>query len=410
MKRKLFNLITVLVLLSVAIFSFTACAHTHDYSAEWKSNETHHWHECKGDDCSDKSDYAEHAYDTEVGYSVSDGKAYTEKQCVCGKTQKTELTNYIIATPSTAQDVFDGKNGSLDNATVIFAQGEYNDTLYFGRPTIYEGSNTVYVGKQGETEITDLEEIKAMTWGSRYYSRSIKNVTIISVDGVILPAIETFSGHVYGDGVYDYVTEKEYNGSAYYMTHDIKNITFKGLTFSGRVNFETSDLATAIDGIKFEDCLFTLSGTDSAVGAAIRLYSENDQAAQIKNVTVDGCTINNVYQGVYVHHVQNVTVRNSTFDTTGHNAIAVQNHGETAFDHGTVLISDNVFKNVGDRIIRFNKFGGTSITITGNVATNSGDGDNEVIKATSLADGVIYTINGNDWGDGVVVNEQLKDA
>ena len=56
-------------------------------------------------------------------------------------------------------------------------------------------------------------------------------------------------------------------------------------------------------------------------------------------------------------------------------------------------------------------FGGKSITITGNTATNCGDEDGEVIKATSLATGITYTVNNNSWGEGkVVANPELVDA
>lgn len=102
---------------------------------------------------------------------------------------------------------------------------------------------------------------------------------------------------------------------------------------------------------------------------------------------------------------------NSTFDTTAHNAIAIQS-GDNAANHGDVVITNNTFTNIGDRIIRFNNVAeGTNITITDNTATNSGDETGEVIKATSVAEGVTTTIYSNNWGPGTKVgNDEFRDT
>ena len=69
------------------------------------------------------------------------------------------------------------------------------------------------------------------------------------------------------------------------------------------------------------------------------------------------------------------------------------------------------FKNIGDRIIRFNNVGAdTQITIAHNAAVDSGDSDGQVIKATSLAEGITYDIHNNSWGEGkTVANAELED-
>ena len=44
------------------------------------------------------------------------------------------------------------------------------------------------------------------------------------------------------------------------------------------------------------------------------------------------------------------------------------------------------------------------------MAVDSGDGDGQVMKATSLADGITYDISNNDWGDGkTIANPELTD-
>ena len=393
MKKSILSVVFA-VLLSVCTFMFVGCGETH--TCEYKNH---------------------------AGYVVVDGVAKEVKECSCGKTQQTTLENSYVATPENAQNVLDGSLGSLDGKTVVFASGEYNDILYFGRPNILAGSNTVFKGLQGELVIEGLDAIKDMAWGSRYYTRAISNVTFVAEEGVTLSGISATSGHVVGP-CHDYVIDKEItSGSAYYLSHDFENVTFKGIKFGGNVDFATSQgktmvgetvfqQATSMDGLNFVDCSFTTGGKESTNGAALRVYSESaDDNEVIKNLTVDNCKFNNCYQGIYSHQVQNITVKNCSFDTTGHNAIAIQQHGETAFDHGNVVITDNVFANVGDRIIRMNMFGGKSITITGNTATNCGDEDGEVIKATSLATGITYTVKNNSWGEGkVVANLELVDA
>ena len=76
------------------------------------------------------------------------------------------------------------------------------------------------------------------------------------------------------------------------------------------------------------------------------------------------------------------------------------------------MITNNTFTNIGDRIIRFNNIAeGTNITITDNTATNSGDDTGEVIKATSIAEGVTTAIYSNNWGPGTTVgNDEFQDT
>ena len=74
------------------------------------------------------------------------------------------------------------------------------------------------------------------------------------------------------------------------------------------------------------------------------------------------------------------------------------------------MIENNTFDKIGDRVIRFGDIGAdTQITITGNIATNSGDSEGEVMKASTLASGITYDIHDNDWGGGTVANNELED-
>ena len=319
------------------------------------------------------------------------------------------------------QDYLDGKFGSIDGMTLVLAEGNYG-TLELGRATKYPGSHTeTYLLKSGDVlDAKTIDEIKETIaanpgggYGTPCYIRSMSSVTFKAAVGaqVSVAGVYAFSGHRYQNG-YDYVLDRDVvNGTnTYYVANRLTNITFDGITFTANSDIETSQKQAIINGFTFKNCTFNIGHTeDNSDYIALRYYNENNNG-NVRNLVVDNCQFNNCRQGVYTSHVYGVSVTNSTFNTTGHNAIAIQDFSGVG-NHGKVVITDNVFDNIGDRIIRFNNVGAdTQITIKGNTATNSGDTAGEVIKATSLASGIKYDISGNNWGAGTsVVNEQLRD-
>ena len=313
------------------------------------------------------------------------------------------------------QDYLDGKYGSINGMTLVLAAGNY-DKLELGRATKYSGSNTdYYIGGVADENQKTYEEFVAIKtsgqWSaSAYYVRNMSNVTLKAAQGatVTVAGLTGGSGHVYGE-CYDYVLDKAYtSGSAYYLTQNWSNISIEGITFTAPVDISSSLGTTVIDGVAFKNCAFNINNTASG-NQALRYYNENNDG-RVKNLTVDGCSFKNCFQGVYTQKINGVTVINSSFDTTAHNAIAVQS-GSEPVNHKAVVITGNTFANIGDRIIRFGDVGAdTQITIKNNTATNSGDSGGQVIKAQSLAAGVTYDISGNNWGEGkTVANTELRD-
>ena len=319
------------------------------------------------------------------------------------------------------QDYLDGKYGSIDGMTLVLAAGDYG-TLELGRATKYPGSHTeTYLLKSGDVlDAKTIDEIKGTIaanpgggYGTPCYIRSMSNVTFKAAVGaqVSVAGVYAFSGHRYQAG-YDYVLDRDVvNGTnTYYVANRLTNITFDGITFTAKSNIETSQEQAIINGFTFKDCTFNIGHTENNSDyIALRYYNENNNG-NVRNLVVDNCKFNNCRQGVYTSHVYGVSVTNSTFNTTGHNAIAIQDFSGVG-NHGKVVITDNVFNNIGNRIIRFNNVGAdTQITIKGNTATNSGNTAGEVIKATSLADGIKYDISGNNWGVGkTVANTEFAD-
>lgn len=325
----------------------------------------------------------------------------------------------VNVTAAQAQYVLDGAYGPIDGKTINFTES-INDTLILGRASKYDGSKTVYRHGSHAGEALSYADFIAYKnqsgWTqSCYYERTVENVTFTANEGVTVKNFEADGGaHIYAGTapVYDYVRDTGSwvtEGSCYFKRAILKNITFKGLTFKAKTDINTSESTTVYDGFTFKDCTFDL-GTTADGNQAIRYYNENNNG-NVKNLVVEGCTFKTCSQGVYTAHVKNVTVTGSTFDTTGHNAIAIQDH-KGPCDHGKVVITGNTFKDIGDRIIRFNNVGlGTTVTIKDNTADgNSGKldeatGKREIVKATTLPVNAADSIkaSGNNWGANTVV-------
>ena len=314
-------------------------------------------------------------------------------------------------TPANAQDVLDGKYGSIDGTTIVLGKGDYG-RLELGRATAYAGSNTQYmVGGFDESaanyqKFNTAEDLKTYEednhWSPNcHYIRSMSNVTIKAAAGAEVKVAGLFasSGHIYQNST-DYVLDKAVQGGmhTYYLAQKMSNITIEGITFTAKTDINTSIPETIINGFTFKKCTFNIGNTDdNSDYIALRYYNENNNG-NLTDLTVENCKFNSCRQGVYTSHIKNVTVKGCTFDTTGHNAIAIQDFKGTC-DHGNVVITGNTFKNVGDRIIRFNNVGeGTTITISNNTSVNSGDSDGEIIKATTLPEGMVVTMTNDNWG------------
>ena len=318
-------------------------------------------------------------------------------------------------TPANIQAYLDGEYADLENATLLLTAGDYG-TLYLGRPTKHAGSNTVYICNTHGYETDSAEEFATHLGDGTYhttplYETTVRNLTLKAEDGVTVDGVLVTSGHTVGPAT-DYVLDKTITaGSLYYSTLRINGLTFDGITFDGRVNIETSDAKTVYDGVSFVDCTFDIGDTVSSNKQGIRYYNEANNG-NVKNLTVDNCTFKNCYQGVYTANTNGITVVNSEFDTTGHNAIAIQSTVHGAVDLESVVIENNVFKNINDRIIRFGEIGADSdISVQYNYARNSGDEDKEVIKAVSIDSGAEFDVKFNDWGAGTVIaNSEFSDT
>lgn len=314
----------------------------------------------------------------------------------------------VNVTPENAQYTLDGAYGTIDGKTVHFTAGNY-DALELGRTTKYAGSGTKYY-KGGNTNNEEIGIDNVAGTGTRTYVRTMSNVTFTADSGAALGGFYGGTGHHYGDS-YDYVrdTPTVNTNTSYYVWWTMENITFDGLTIEGKFDFACSGTQTDVDGITFQDCKFTGTGTASTVGAAIRM--QTDLADCYRNITVDGCEFTNYFQGLFTQGLENVTVRDCNFTTMGHNAIALQN-GASNTVRGTVEISGNTFTEGKDRAIRFGNIGeNAEITVSRNTAVDFADADGEVMKAGTVDSSASITIEeNNDWNGGHVHDALLPVA
>ena len=68
----------------------TGCGHDHSSKEEWKSDETHHWHECTGEDCKENLEKEEH--EATGTWLSTDTHHY--KDCECGYDMNMEEHNF----------------------------------------------------------------------------------------------------------------------------------------------------------------------------------------------------------------------------------------------------------------------------------------------------------------------------
>lgn len=340
--------------------------------------------------------------------------------------------NVMTVNTENAQYALDGAYGSIDGMTIKFSAGTYPQ-LIFGRPNKYPGSHTIYRhGNFGNAPMSyeDFVAYKSQSGWTEgcMYERIISNVTFTAENGAVLTGMSYNAGaHIYGSAespVYDYVLDKGTPtvGSCYYHKLVASNIVYEGITFQkvaayGPLDISSSSPDSVIDGVKVLNCHFIGTSKEGNDNQAIRFYTENQSGAAgtegkvVRNLVVKNTTINNFHQGIYTNGAYGVTVEECTISDTGHNAIALQSKS-AAVNLGQVKILSNSFTNIGDRIIRIgNVAAGSSFTITGNVAGDSGDAHGEVLKAGTLAaEGITYDIHNNNWGVGkTVYNPEFRD-
>ena len=314
------------------------------------------------------------------------------------------------------QDYLDGKYGSINGMTLVLAEGDY-DKIEFGRATAYEGSNTKYYLNDSETTVDAIKQAIAAHpqggAGTPVYVRSMSNVTLKAADGatVTINGLVAFGGQVNSTKWYsrDFVADRvaENNNTSYYINQKWNNITFEGLIFTDAVNIEAFQNATDINGIKFDNCSFTVND-DAAETRCLRLATGGD--CKSTGLAVTNCKFYDGFEGVLTIATTDVTVSGCTFTGLSKNAIdlLVGTNG-----YGKVTVTNNTIQDMGNGkgvILRLGVVDAkAALTIKDNTASGALNfKGNLAIKVDSLANGITYDISNNKWGSLGVSHTELN--
>lgn len=130
--------------------------HQHAFATEWSKDETHHWHACTGEDCTDVSDKAEHNFDageiTTTATKDENGvKTFTCQDCGQSKTEE-----YALDTEVTQAEWTAAFNALLNNNVTLTGQLKQNEV------------NPVEIKIDGDTSYLRMDFESGRSWEEYY--------------------------------------------------------------------------------------------------------------------------------------------------------------------------------------------------------------------------------------------------
>ena len=402
----------------------------------------------------------EHQWSDEpMCYELKGNTVYAVYKCLeCNETKETIAYNnaaipdegevgdlgddaVVVVTPETAQAVLDNIG---DNSFVIFSPGVYEEELKI--ITSITQSEVMIQGDFSGTEeerympASEFLEYETTSpddlWkrGLKVY-RELSDVTLYALDGAVFPG--GFS--ITLDSTYDYIREKdsyklndknEKVGDGTYLPYIlVNNLTIENWTFDKSnivVSFqrphetESTRFELGLFGLNVKNCRFegdsAITQNANDVDSQAITTADNISADTFSNLSVEGCTFNEYYQGIYTGTMNNAEVKDSVFTDIIHNAIAFQGSAGTnaagkfvdTRNTGTFTIQGNTFQNVSDRAIGRGGFIDADILIAENTFIDSGDTNGELIKfgnnESQTLTNVVITLQDNTNNGSVMEN------
>ncbi len=355
-----------------------------------------------------------HKFDQEPIYTVEGEIAYITYACSNGCEERSErkaVSNAVIATPTTVQDVLDG---DINNKIVVLNEGVYEYLEL--RPSL-ANVQKISVDKNGGSEFgepiyiraggnfRDIAEIVENQKTYNYlYETTFENITIVGVDGTVLRnRFDAVSGVVDYTNLRaeDPIRNLEYNETGWKHTVKltIKNLKLLNLKFNGigatiNIAYSENDYSY-YDRISIENCRFTTLYQERLVGSpAIRV----DNA---KNVDIVENIVVGHYYGIYTTNVFNLDCEKNTIKQTNSNAIVLQSGFSEEYLMGKINIVSNHIEdvygqnNAGDRAILIKNGNHCTILIKDNTFVNATNSLSQVIKVFSLTNSLFSVINNN---------------
>lgn len=178
MKKKILSLVLAFVVVLPCMFVLTACdllGHKCDMKTEWSTSETHHWHECKSEECDLVGSHGEHDWNdgvvTTEATATEDGvKTFTCEVCGRTKTEVIESTSTARTTVTESEwnTIFDTL---FDNDVTIVSTDPNGDvsTYKYSLPIIY--TDTFYYDADTDEKLGTVEFYYVKD-GSNYYEYS----------------------------------------------------------------------------------------------------------------------------------------------------------------------------------------------------------------------------------------------
>ena len=270
----------------------------------------------------------------------------------------------LVTSPAEAQDALDN---AVDGTTIQLAAG-----VNYG---------TLYIRQNASSRVVDITDAGGDAPGNEKY-RSINDLTIIG-NGATIDKIAFQVGWIANSGA-SYV--------------DIKNLTVKGVTFSGTttpIHLDGSlGSSLGIDGLNIVDCkMKDADGKDRLVFQQITGYKdlydkttgEFVMTKGVKNLTITGCEVVGAYMVTETRAMENITITNNTFknikardmlitsDTTNYPGVTYT---------GAITIMNNTSVQGEERFVRMSGSGNATVVIADNTIIDYKGKDGDYIKAT----------------------------
>ena len=356
-----------------------------------------------------------HKFDKEPIYSVDGDIAYVSYACSNGCDERSEnkaLSNAVVATPSTIQDVLDT---NINGKFVVLSEGVYEH--FELRPSL-ANVQTIRVDTSGGTNFgepiylrsgsnfREISEVVQDVENYNYlYEARFENITIVGVEGAVLRSrVDVVSGEV---NYMSLLAEDPIRGIQYTQGEwkhttrlTVKNLKLQNLKFNGigaTINIAYNENNYEYyDGISIENCALTTVYEGRFAGSpAIRI----DNA---KNVNIIDCNIIGHFYGVYTTNVFNLDCSNNTIKQLNSNAIVLQSGLFDGYFMGSINICSNHIEDIygngnlsGDRAIYMKNGKHSIITIKDNTFVNAINAGSQVAKVFSLENSLFSFVNNN---------------
>ena len=183
--KKLISIFLIVALCGAFVFALASCEeeHVHACRAEWAKDQTHHWHECEGEGCTEINGKEEHtwgegAITKDPTKDAKGEKTYTCTVCFETKTEEVEYTPKTTVTAEEWAAALAGEN--YYNVTLIYKEYSYDEetgTASSGEPSVYkyDGDQMSVDGEVRanlETDMDSEEVIGIVAYGLNKYAEA----------------------------------------------------------------------------------------------------------------------------------------------------------------------------------------------------------------------------------------------